>query len=395
MIEYDKYYQNSETDLLLLNIARLDQGDSPHFTILTSINNSISFGGVLSSQVSFSSGANNLAKNTFQAGPFSAAMSETPLFSLVPIQGQDFSNRFYTPLTDKFALFMLRDYSPNPLLLLMGDYLFVTRADKSVPNIDKCVRRNDEYWCDNDPLKPFQQNVFWNVVNRLGVLKESHSLYMYELSPDLDADEVLEESSTPPTATEFEAAAKDGYRWAAQAGKPPYRLIRPANSSDKMFAMFDYPADDPKDKENYLSDEKKVEIMEHVQPDPQNFVYVDLQTTPPLKIKGYIKIRTFIEILEFLSSSLHSTSTTAMFPDGSPRAFIGGGRELPEWFRTSVTDNVSFKSLYYRGTYVWLPASRDSVKRDEQVFSWLYKLYQLSVVATSRLPLIPVTIPTR
>src|SRR5215471_8546477 len=61
MIEYDKYYQNSETDLLLLNIARLDQGDSPHFTILTSINNSISFGGVLSSQVSFSSGANNLA----------------------------------------------------------------------------------------------------------------------------------------------------------------------------------------------------------------------------------------------------------------------------------------------------------------------------------------------
>ena len=112
VIDYDWSYQDTEADLLLLNVARINLGEPPHFTILTGINNTVSATASISALFDWSAGVKPPKGNVYQLGPFGASATESPLFNLVPIQGQDFFNHFESPLTDKFAYFMLRDRNP-------------------------------------------------------------------------------------------------------------------------------------------------------------------------------------------------------------------------------------------------------------------------------------------
>ncbi len=87
MIGYDKSYQETEADLLLLNVARMARGEPPHFTILMGINHTISATASLSALFDWNAGAKPSKGNVYQLGPFGATATENPLFNLVPIQG--------------------------------------------------------------------------------------------------------------------------------------------------------------------------------------------------------------------------------------------------------------------------------------------------------------------
>jgi len=468
MIQYDKYYQQSEVDLLLLNIARLRQNEPPHFMMLSSINNSVTFGATLSSQFGWT--ANPPKGNTYQAGPFSATSTEAPLFSIIPIQGQDFANRLYSPLTSHLSYFLLRDQYPETLLLLMGQYLYV--IDGNNTKKEECYKDTSKEkfvgLCsyNNDSSLPAQQDKFWFLVSQLESLKENGGLRMEKLGADLDAYEPPEEASSLPTATELELAAKDNFRWAREAyqlidrrpgqqdkvlasswnaptadqiayaarkgykwvplattektyelidersghirralavsaavptakdieaaakdgfrwiakgqeTKQKYQLIRSAQYADKIFALFDFDMNGPFEAPLSLA-----KIRRDVEPDPQDFIYVELRHTQP-KIKGYIKTRDFVEILQFLAKSAN-VPADSRFPNGKSRRFVAGGQELPKF---GVEASVSYEDYY-----LWIPSSEATDRRDRQAFLWLYTLYQMSMVDASKLPQIPVTI---
>jgi len=114
---YNKETLSSEEEMLLFNIGELHEQRPPHFMMLSEVDQSRSYtagGGFqwtnLWNSIFAPSGGTVDAiangSNTWQAGPFTAAASESPLYKINPIQGPDFANRFESPLTGKFTLFL-------------------------------------------------------------------------------------------------------------------------------------------------------------------------------------------------------------------------------------------------------------------------------------------------
>lgn len=470
VLEYDKYYEMSEAELLLLNIARLRADEPPHFMMLSTINNTVTFVGTLSATFIWAAGAKPPKGSSYQAGPLSASSTESPLFTILPVQGQDYANKLYSPLTGQLSYFMLRDEGPRLLLLMTGEYLWVIDpttqwklggvsagayiSSSSPPSQTKLktLRATPIHDCDendtnksyfgydcsyyNNPLhSPSEQDKFLYLLDQLEKLKTNGALYMEKLGGDLDSGEVVQTSSTPPTNQELELAAKDGYRWSGPSGQVTsdktyelldktgkvimlsptaptpadmlaaakagyswrrksalasvtsakmYRLIRPPRDSDKLFALvdFDIHSSDPR---YSLSQDEMINIRQMVQPDPQDFVYIDLRKPhddiegyEPMIVKGYIKIRNFIEIMKFLADG-------SKLREHSDKQLIGFGEELPK-----TLDLESY--ITFKNNYLWVPSSEATKDRDRQAFALLYTLYQMSQVDTSKLPQIPVTI---
>src|ERR1700731_2215456 len=95
--EYNKQTVMSEQKMLLFNIGRLNQDLPPHFMMLATVSQSRTFTGTAGFEWD---------NPTTWKVPFSTTGTESPTIQFVPIQGQDFANRFEAPLTDKFTLFL-------------------------------------------------------------------------------------------------------------------------------------------------------------------------------------------------------------------------------------------------------------------------------------------------
>jgi hypothetical protein len=117
---YNRYAESAEEQMLLFNIGRLSRQRPPHFMMLQEVDQSRSFSAdaalqwthlwnslfvIAGTGPSESGSASIRGSDTYQAGTFTAGTSESPLFKFIPIQGQEFANRFESPLTDKFTLF--------------------------------------------------------------------------------------------------------------------------------------------------------------------------------------------------------------------------------------------------------------------------------------------------
>ena len=97
--EYNKQVVSSEQQMLLYNIGRLNQNQPPHFMMVSSVSQTRTFSGGTSFQWMTN-------PSIWTVGPFTAGGVENPTITFVPIQGQDFAQRFESPLTDKFTLFL-------------------------------------------------------------------------------------------------------------------------------------------------------------------------------------------------------------------------------------------------------------------------------------------------
>src|SRR5580658_660378 len=96
--EYNKQVVSSEKQMLLYNIGALHIRQPPHFMMVSSVSQTRMF----SASTSFQWMTN---PSIWTAGPFTAGGVENPTITFVPIQGQDFAQRFESPLTDKFSVF--------------------------------------------------------------------------------------------------------------------------------------------------------------------------------------------------------------------------------------------------------------------------------------------------
>ena len=142
--------------MLVYNIGRLSEGQPPHFMMLASVSQSRTFSGTSGFQWSEALAATNpitlmshaISPTTtvtttssslgegsgWQAGPFSTASSESPTITYIPVHGQDFFNRFESPLRDRFLYFLEYSQPKTDLLSffdLFADSLVVLNGDVS------------------------------------------------------------------------------------------------------------------------------------------------------------------------------------------------------------------------------------------------------------------------
>jgi hypothetical protein len=113
VLGYDETTNQLEQEILLLNIARLSNENTVHFTMTGSIAATFDFttSGNFSGSIVTSPG-----NNIFNFG-LSSSASENPTLSIVPLSGQDFAQRVITPISEN--AFAKLGYQDLPISILM------------------------------------------------------------------------------------------------------------------------------------------------------------------------------------------------------------------------------------------------------------------------------------
>jgi hypothetical protein len=147
---YNQATLNAETQMLLYNLGQLSEQQPPHFMMLATVSQTRTFSSTaglqwtqalaalnpvtvftrtLSPGTTITTTSSNIGNGgTWQAGPFSLSSNENPTITFVPIQGQEFFNRFESPMRDKFTdIFQKQD--PELSLYLFVDYLEVLHGE--------------------------------------------------------------------------------------------------------------------------------------------------------------------------------------------------------------------------------------------------------------------------
>ena len=209
--EYNKQAVSSEKEMLLYNIAALHDGQPPHFMMLATISQSRTFSGT--------AGFSWTNPATWSV-PFAATNTESPTIQFVPIQGQDFANRFESPVTDKFVLFsedkawIPRTSDTEELVTLFAQSLFLLHGENGGP-CSYGLHENDgspEFLeCVHEIVDSFQ---FYTMIDG------SHPV------PTID--------SIAPLGADIVTALGAGYKWTGADGK--YQLTTPS----RIPAWLDY-----------------------------------------------------------------------------------------------------------------------------------------------------------
>ena len=105
VLEYDRTVTQIENELLLLNIARVRNNDSIHFSGISSIIATFNF--TVSSGISgfYVNSPGALTSSTVGANLTTSA-SESPTITITPIQGEEFTKRLLTPMDESKLEFL-------------------------------------------------------------------------------------------------------------------------------------------------------------------------------------------------------------------------------------------------------------------------------------------------
>ncbi len=223
--EYNKQTVSSEQKMLLFNLGRLNQGLPPHFMMLATVSQSRTFTGTAGF---------NWANPATWSVPFTATNTESPTIQFVPVQGQDFANRFESPLTDKFALF-LEDRSwyatsaeQEEIVLLFAQSLILSHGDN-----DKCKMGNGLYvnrLPDARDIHPYENQYYRQFSACVEEIVQSYTDYV-----QIDGSHPVPTiDSIAPVGADIVTALGAGYKWTGGDGK--YQLTTPI----RVLAWLDY-----------------------------------------------------------------------------------------------------------------------------------------------------------
>ena len=158
VLGYDETISALEQQILLLNIARLGLDRPPHFTVTSSIAATFTFETSAGITGSIFEGVNSDSL----ALTLNSRAAENPTFSIVPISGQEFTQRILTPVTeDVLAFFMFQGVRIELLGRLMGDAIEILGAEGQTERV---------YF--NKVTSPEQYRAFRQIILHLGSLQQ-------------------------------------------------------------------------------------------------------------------------------------------------------------------------------------------------------------------------------
>jgi hypothetical protein len=295
---YNEDILKSETQMLLYNVGLLSQHQPPHFMMLANVSQSRTFSATsgfswaqaLSAINPITAVAHIVSPTTttttttsafgtegaWTAGPFSTTSSENPTITFVPIQGQDFYNRFESPLRDKMTI-LLEDerwsdvptptedfYAPAKqeiIIRMFTQSLFIVHGDN-----DKChtgrIYRNQTGTSDFYPNYDF--DMFDECVQEIMTHRNLQYVQIDGHYP------VLTKAGADPSATDVITALGQGYEWTKDnKDSKEYTLT----SATKIPAWLNYEPNFKQASPPPQPDERPVLVTQNVQPTATELVY--------------------------------------------------------------------------------------------------------------------------
>ena len=369
VLGYDQTTSELEQEILLLNIARLSQESSPHFTVTGSIAATFDFttSANVGGNITSSPSTNDVDIK------WSSSASEKPTFSIVPISGQDFTKRIIKPFPEGvFASLASQDFSIATIIRLMADAIRIENRNdgRLIGMMTNHANRHDEYMA------------FRRAAIHLDSLQHEHQLFVNNLI----FDKVILESIKEPwnkNPKNLADAVNDGLRW--------------RRNEDGTYSVFKRTLGrilisnyDPLS----LTNDELYALDEIANRQPSNYVLVDIRPEHPggeFPLFGTLKLRGFFRILMAVgqgAGSVQDELKLDITPDPRTR---GKTRHNP---RQTLTINVSDDAppddilhIQYKGKYYSIGDSH----WDRNAFLILNALFQYTVTDVSDVG-IPITI---
>lgn len=160
VLEYDWTVNRIETELLLLNIARTRYHEPIHFTAVSNIAATFDFR-VNTGLTGLLAGAPSADSLSLTLG---SSAAENPTVSIIPIQGEEFTKRLLTPITEETILF-LEHIDPAILFRL----------------VSRGIILEDNRFLLNQPHRPKEYREFRQRVMHLSRLQAERKLFISRL----------------------------------------------------------------------------------------------------------------------------------------------------------------------------------------------------------------------
>jgi len=361
VIGYDDVAKSLDEKLLLLNIARVANRESVHFTSTSSIAATFNW------TTSLASGQLNTAPHTnFLNIAVGAAASENPTFSIVPISGQEFTERLATPFDAKvFEFLVFQGGRISQIMRMMAGGIEVqTEYGRFVRFIENNPRRGAEY------------EEFRRIADDLQWLNDHRKLFVTSL---VFRETLVGDYKDVPSAADINNGFSQRLKW-RQKPNGNYELTR-LDAGRIVVTNFDPMA---------LTDQQRFEFNECISRNPRGFVYLEIRVDGPggnFPIRGGIKLRSMLQILMFIAAGIHVAPEFDVAPDPrSGEMTVNPATTL----KINVTDSepdASVPSVYFRGRHY----SVDDTDWDRGSFVLLNVLFQSTVGKVQNVAL-PVTI---
>jgi hypothetical protein len=164
VLEYDRTMTQIENELLLLNIARVRNNDSIHFTGISSVIATFSFS--TSTGISgFYYQTPGLASSNVGMN-ISTTASESPTITIAPIQGEEFTKRLLTPMDESKLEFLAHQGIDLAIILRLMVSEIVIRG------------QGQSAYALNQPSKPEQYKELRRRILHLSSLRLANNLHI-------------------------------------------------------------------------------------------------------------------------------------------------------------------------------------------------------------------------
>jgi hypothetical protein len=347
VLGYDQVAKTLNEKLLLLNIARVHNDETVHFTSTTSIAATFDW----TTTVGASGHVTEAPNANFLDLTLGASASENPTFSIVPIAGEEFTKRIVTPFDDRIFEFVVFQgvRLEQAMRLIAGGIEVQTEDGRFVRFIENDARTLEEY------------TEFRRIAMFLQALNETRRLFVRTL---VFEDQLIADFKAVPRAEDVNNGFDKGLRW-RQKPDGHYELTR---LEAGRVVVLDF---DPLT----LSDRERFALNERIKKNPAGFVYLELRHFGAGgRFQGAIKLRSMMQILVFLARTINAGAGIEVAPD--PR--LGGAPSSPAILKINVTDTAPddhVPSIPYRGRYY----SVNDTPWDRTSFVLLNLLFQMAI----------------
>jgi hypothetical protein len=298
VLGYDEVTSRLDQKLLLLNIARTDNGMPVHFTSTSTIAATFNWTTTLGigGEWRRSSGDSFLGLNV------GSGASENPTFSIHPLSGQAFTERILTPFKDQsFEFLVFQGGAIDRVTRLLASGIEVQNADSSF------VR-----FIANDPALPQEYAEFRRIATHLRWLNDNRQLFVRTL---VFAEPIAPPLKAAPNAADVINADKEGLQW-RQNADGSYQLTR--FQAGRVVVMNVDPMS--------LSNQARFELNERIKRNPRGFVFLELRADGPggdFSIRGAIKLRSMLQMLAFVANGARAVPEFDVAADPTHRANPG------------------------------------------------------------------------
>ncbi|MFO1153792.1 MAG: hypothetical protein U1E42_09055 [Rhodospirillales bacterium] len=365
VLGYDETVSALDQQILLLNIARLAHDRPPHFTVTSSIAATFNF----ETAAGIGGSINEGAGTDVLSLSLNMRAAENPTFSIVPVTGQEFTQRILTPVgEDVLAFFLFQGVRIELLSRLMADGIELLAAGG-----------RGQRFIFNKISAPEDYQEFRRIVLHLGALQQTGRLFVQELTYD---QPMLERMSSPPSTGDIVTAQGNNMAW-RQNADGTFTLTRSVRG---RILISNY---DPLT----LTDQDRQRLNETAAARPDNLVLIDVRADRPggeWPVFAALKLRSLFAMLDFVAKGIE------LFPevpvDADPRS--GEAIALVRNPQSTLAITASDRRpaaidgwVRYQGRYFTLGDSR----WDRAAFIVLYELFQVTVTDVNRIG-IPITI---